>query len=76
MINIERKAVSLVPEEISVRYTAMPLFIVHDTLTVAMANPLDLIALEDLELVSKHLIDPVVAAHSEVADAIEKYYGE
>ena len=73
-INIEEKAVHLIPEEVSSKYTAMPLFVVHDTLTVAMANPLDVTAIDELQSLSGLRIRPVFACLSAIRDAIDKYY--
>jgi len=47
-----------------------------DRLVVAMANPLDLIAIEDLELSARVQIDPVVAASTAIAAALRQYYPE
>jgi type IV pilus assembly protein PilB len=73
-INIERKAVDLIPEEIAVKYTAMPLFVLHDTLTVAMANPLNVNAVDELQSLSGLRVQPVFACVSAIRNAIDKYY--
>jgi hypothetical protein len=50
-------------------HKAVPVQQHEDTLTVAMANPLDLIAIEDIEIASRCRVEPVVATRSAI-DAI------
>jgi len=71
---IETKAVELIPEELALKYTAMPLFIVLGTLTVAMANPLDVTAIDEMQSRSGLRIRPVFGCLSAIRNAIDKYY--
>ncbi len=62
-------------EELARRYTAMPLEIEgRKTLVVAMADPLNVAALEDLRFHCNLFIRPVLAAPSQIEQAIERYY--
>lgn len=73
-VTIEAKAIELIPEEIAVKYTAMPLFIVNDMLTVAMANPLDVTAIDEMQASSNLRIRPVFGCLSAIRSVIDKYY--
>lgn len=60
------------------RYTVMPFeFDKFDSnyLRVAMADPMDLTALDDLQMITGMQIAPVIATSTEVLAAIDKYYG-
>lgn len=64
--------VELIPESVSRARQAIPLFGLGDTLTVAMANPLDVNAIEELERVSHRHIRPVFATSSAIRRALDK----
>lgn len=68
----------LVNEQILRKYMFMP-FEFHKTnpnvLRVAMADPLDIIAIDDLAIITNLKIEPTVSTPKEIATAIDKYYG-
>jgi len=45
-------------------------------LKVAMADPMDIIAIDDLGILTNHVIEPVIATPTDIAAAIDKYYGQ
>ena len=67
-------AVAAVPIHLARRHMAFPLSFNGHGLYVAMANPLDLIALEDLRIASSMHIRPCVAARGEIAAQIERFF--
>ncbi|HEY8471001.1 MAG TPA: type IV-A pilus assembly ATPase PilB [Longimicrobiales bacterium] len=73
-IVIDPRIIRLVPSEIALKHTILPLRRVGRTLTVAMANPTDAGALDDLKFVTRHDIEPVVAGEVTLRKQIEKYY--
>jgi hypothetical protein len=68
-------AVRLVSRKLAEHHTVIPLRTHMNDLLVAMANPLDLVALEDLKLASGRPIQPLVATAHDIATAIARYYG-
>lgn len=56
-------------------YKVIPVEKKGDTLTVALADPLNVHALDDLRLIVDGQVKPVIASEGEVMQAIEKYYG-
>ncbi len=66
--------VQLISELLARRYICIPIDKDAETLTVAMANPLDLIALDDLRLVTQRDIRPVIACESDIKSALDTYY--
>ncbi len=73
-MDIEPKAKELVPEEICTKFTAIPLFITRDTLTVALFNPLDVRAIDEIQSVSGCRVKPVFACPTAIRNAIKKQY--
>ena len=72
---IDPKVLEIVPEALARKHHVVPLFKVGDTLTVATADPLNLIALDELKLKTGKTIEPVVTTDEEVAQALGEYYG-
>ncbi|MCC6489450.1 MAG: hypothetical protein IT364_18275 [Candidatus Hydrogenedentes bacterium] len=71
----EEAAVRLVSGRLASHHRCIPVRVDEDTVVVAMANPMDLIAIEDMELSTGRRVDPVVASDADIAKAIEWFYG-
>jgi type IV pilus assembly protein PilB len=72
--NIPDDIIKLIPPELAEKHAVMPLKMDGNRLLVAMANPLDLYALEDLRFYTQLPIDRAVVPSSDIAATIEKYY--
>ncbi|MBI4336062.1 MAG: type II secretion system ATPase GspE [Candidatus Omnitrophica bacterium] len=73
---IDPEFVMLVPEALAKKHALIPLFKIRDALTVAMANPQDIIAIDDVRAKSRcAIIEPVLATRSAIEQAIDQYYG-
>jgi type IV pilus assembly protein PilB len=71
----DEQALALVREELARKYTALPIRVDgRSTLVVAMADPLNVAALEDLRFHSGMFIQPVLAMPSSIVESIERYY--
>ncbi|MEA3365775.1 MAG: hypothetical protein U9Q79_09070 [Candidatus Hydrogenedentes bacterium] len=68
-------AVRLVSGRLAARHACIPVRATADTLALAMANPLDLIAIEDVERAASKRVQPLIARESEIMDAIARWYG-
>lgn len=66
-------AASLISPEDARRYKAMPISVENGRLRVAMMNPRDIIAIDDLRILTGHDIQPVVVMDSELEAAIERF---
>jgi len=71
----DKAAASAVPAHIAQRYGVLPLHVSEGNLVVATANPMDLIALEDLELSSGMSVTFAVASKGALQQAVESTYG-
>jgi type IV pilus assembly protein PilB len=74
-IEIPEEIVALVPEELAENHGVIPIKETQEGfLLVAMANPLDFNALDDLRFVTQRRISIAIAPESDIVKAIEKYY--
>jgi type IV pilus assembly protein PilB len=73
-VSIPDDIISLVPPELAEKYSVIPLRKNGNRLLVAMANPLDLYAIEDLRFYTQLPIDRAVVPMGDVLTAIEKHY--
>jgi len=70
----DKEAVCLIPESLARRHKAIPISVKGKTLTLAMADPLDIFAIDDIAGASGCSINPVVSTERSVLKAIDKYY--
>ena len=68
-------AVRLVNERLASHHVCIPLRVEEDRIVLAMANPMDLIAIQDIEHATGRGIDPVATGADSIAQAIKAYYG-
>lgn len=75
--DIHEDAAGLISRKVAKRHTCIPISIDAGRLVLAMANPLDLVAIEDVELASERRfqIEPVVAVAPDIVAAIDRMYG-
>lgn len=73
---IDAEAIKNVPEDLARKHKIIPLFKIGDILTVAMANPRDIMALDEIRMRSKiPIIEPVLSTEKDIHNAIDQYYG-
>lgn len=72
---VQRGAVALLDGRLATHHMAFPITASTEEVTVAMANPLDVIAIEDLEFATRLKVRPVVATLSDITSAIVEHYG-
>ncbi len=70
---VDRSAVALVPSALCRRHNALPISREGDVLKLAMPNPSDVVAVDDFRSASRLQIVPVIATHSDVSAAIDRY---
>jgi type II secretion system protein E len=74
--HLDEEALNCISGELAMRYRILPILREDHTLTVAMADPFNLMAVDDLRLVTGMEIKPVVAAPKEIDEAIQHFYME
>ncbi|WP_029069731.1 GspE/PulE family protein [Jonesia quinghaiensis] len=70
---VDRKAVSCVPGSLCQRYTVLPIGFENGSLLLAMADPGNVLALDDVRQVAQMPVQPVVSTHENLSRALERY---
>ena len=65
----------LMPAEVAQKYLIMPLSRNGATLTLAMVDPTNVFAMDDIKFMTGYNVEPVVASEMAIKEAIEKHYG-
>src|SRR5260370_32674035 len=72
---IDGSVVKLVPYDTAKRYQILPLRRVGASLTIAMVDPTNVFAMDDIKFMTGFNIEPVVASEAAIMEGIEKAYG-
>ncbi|HVG83517.1 MAG TPA: ATPase, T2SS/T4P/T4SS family, partial [Vicinamibacterales bacterium] len=72
---IDPAVIKLVPAETARKYQIVPLSRSGATLTIAMTDPTNVFAMDDVKFMTGYNVEPVVASETGVSESIEKYYG-
>lgn len=70
---IDANAATSLSSDLAKRYTVLPIKVQDDELIVAMSDPANIFAIDDLRIVTGYEIRPVVAAESDLVSAIERF---
>ena len=76
-IQVSENVIQLVPSNVAKKYTAIPIMFDENNanvLVVAMADPMDMDALDDFAIITDFQIAPVVATRKQIVLLIDKYY--
>ncbi|HEV2113545.1 MAG TPA: type IV-A pilus assembly ATPase PilB, partial [Terriglobales bacterium] len=71
---IDPSVVKLIPHETAKRYQILPLSRVGASLTIAMVDPTNVFAMDDIKFMTGFNIEPVVASETAIMEGIEKAY--
>ncbi len=72
--SIDKKCLDFISYQDAIRFKILPLFIIEDTLTVAMADPMDLFSIDKIMQITGKNIDPVIASEKSIVKKINEYY--
>jgi type IV pilus assembly protein PilB len=71
---IDPAVIKLIPAETAQKYQIIPLSRAGATLTIAMTDPTNVFAMDDIKFMTGYNVEPVVASETAVADSIARYY--
>lgn len=71
---VDKKAVLTIPEGLAQKYNLIPISFNGDKLNVAMSDPMNMFALDDVKIASGYEVVPMIATSTEIKKAIETYY--
>ncbi len=73
---IDPQVLKLIPVNICRKYQLIPISIFAETLTLAMADPLNILALDDIKSLTGYKINPIIADSKSIMRQIDEYYGD
>jgi type IV pilus assembly protein PilB len=74
-MEINPAVIKLIPSSISKKYFIIPINRIGPKLTLAMADPSNIVVIDEIKFMTGYNVEPVVASETEIIDAIKKYYG-
>ena len=75
LFKIDHTVLRLIPQEVAQKYSVLPLSRVGASLTLAMVDPTNVFAMDDVKFMTGLNVEPVVVAEASIQQAIAKYYG-
>jgi len=75
-LKVSEEVLSLIPKNLAEKYMILPVGKIGKTLTLAVADPLNVLVFEDLEKLTGFEIIPVIASRSELKQALDVHYKE
>jgi len=74
LFSIDDDVIKLISQEVALKYTILPISKVGATLTLAMADPTNVFAMDDIKFMTGLNVEPVIASEASIQMAIGKYY--
>ena len=74
LFQIEVETIKLISQEVAQKYSVLPISKVGATLTLAMADPTNVFAMDDIKFMTGLNVEPVIASETSLVIAIGKYY--
>ncbi len=75
LFNVDSAVLRLIPQEVAQKHCVLPLSRVGATLTLAMVDPTNVFAMDDVKFMTGLNVEPVVVAEGSIQQAIANYYG-
>jgi len=74
-VEVDETVIKLIPADVSRKYLILPVAKVGAKITLAMIDPTNVFAMDDVKFMTGYNVDPVVASETAIRIAIDKYYG-
>ncbi|MBP1641690.1 MAG: pilB2 [Acidobacteria bacterium] len=74
-VDVDESVIKIVPAEVARKYMILPVAKVGPKVTLAMIDPTNVFAMDDIKFMTGYTVDPVVASESALRIAIDRYYG-
>jgi type IV pilus assembly protein PilB len=72
---IDAGVIKLIPADVARKYNILPVNKTGATITIAMADPTNVFAMDDIKFMTGYNVEPVVASELGIKSAIDNYYG-
>ncbi len=73
-LKIDDEVLKILPKEIVQRYKVVPMSLMGDQLTLAMADPLNIFAMDNVKALTGYMISPVISRPGDIEEVIQRYY--
>ena len=74
-VDVDSAVVKIIPADVARKYTIMPVSKAGAKVTIAMLDPTNVFAMDDIKFMTGYNVEPVIASESAIRAAIDKYYG-
>ena len=74
-VELDETVLKIIPADLARKYTILPVTKTGATITVAMIDPTNVFAMDDVKFMTGYRVEPVVASESGIRAAIDRYYG-
>ncbi len=74
-VKIDETVIKVIPADVARKYTILPIAKTGAKVTIAMIDPTNVFAMDDIKFMTGYNVEPVVASESSLRAAIDKYYG-
>jgi type IV pilus assembly protein PilB len=74
-VDVDESVIKIIPADIARKYTIVPVGKAGATVTLAMVDPTNVFAIDDIKFMTGYKVEPVVAAEGAIRSAIDRYYG-
>ncbi len=74
-IGIDEAIIQIIPADVARKYTILPVSKTGAKITIAMIDPTNVFAMDDIKFMTGYGVEPVVASESMLRSAIDRYYG-
>lgn len=75
-LNIKPEVVKTIPEHVARHYQLIPISRIGDNLTVAVSDPLNIFALDDIRALTNYKVKSVLSTEDDIKEAIHRYYSK
>ncbi len=75
LFHIEDEVIKLISQEVALKYMVLPVSRNGSTLTLAMADPTNVFAMDDIKFMTGFNVEPVIASEASIQSSVGKYYG-
>ena len=73
-LSIDAGVIKNIPQGIAEKYQVMPISLLGNQLTLAMADPLNIFAIDNVKALTGYTISPIISRSSDIKETIQKYY--
>jgi type IV pilus assembly protein PilB len=73
--DVDAGVVKLIPENVAMQYNLIAIDKIGNSLTIAMSDPLNMHAIEDVELITNCKVQVFVSTQTDIKESIKRYYG-